>query len=32
MVFVSVDLIYNVDSTNENYAADFYDYNDFWTR
>ena len=29
MVFVSVDLIYNVDSTNENYAADFYDYNDF---
>lgn len=29
MVFVSVDLPYIVDSDNEDYAADFYDYNDF---
>lgn len=29
IVFVSVNLEYNSDSTNENYAADFYDYNDF---
>lgn len=29
IVFVSVDLEYSSDSTNENYAADFYDYNDF---
>lgn len=29
MVFVSVDMAYYSDSQNENYAADFYDYNDF---
>lgn len=29
MVFVTVDLPYSYDSVNENYAADFYDYNDF---
>ena len=29
MVFVSVNLPYSYDSKNEEYAADFYDYNDF---
>lgn len=29
MVFVSIDMPYTVDSKNEDYAADFYDYNDF---
>lgn len=29
LVFVSVDLPYSLDSVNEDYAADFYDYNDF---
>lgn len=29
MVFVSVDLPYYSDKTNEDFAADFYDYNDF---
>ena len=29
MVFVSVDMPYNNDSKNEDFAADFYDYNDF---
>ncbi len=29
MVFVSVDLPYQSDKTNEDFAADFYDYNDF---
>ena len=29
MVFVSVDMPYSYDSKNENFAADFYDYNDF---
>lgn len=29
IVFVSVDLEYSSDSINEDYAADFYDYNDF---
>ena len=29
MVFVSIDMPYSSDSKNENFAADFYDYNDF---
>jgi uncharacterized membrane protein YgcG len=29
MVFVTIDMPYTVDSKNEDYAADFYDYNDF---
>lgn len=29
MVFVSIDMPYSYDSQNEDYAADFYDYNDF---
>ena len=29
MVFVSVDMPYSYDSQNEDFAADFYDYNDF---
>ena len=29
MVIVSVDMPYSVDSVNEDFAADFYDYNDF---
>lgn len=29
MVFVSIDMPYSYDGQNENYAADFYDYNDF---
>lgn len=29
MVFVSIDMPYSIDSKNEDYAADFYDYNDF---
>lgn len=29
MVFVSIDMSYTYDSQNEDYAADFYDYNDF---
>ena len=29
MVFVSIDMPYSYDSKNEDYAADFYDYNDF---
>jgi uncharacterized membrane protein YgcG len=29
MAFVSIDMPYSVDSLNENFAADFYDYNDF---
>lgn len=29
MVIVTVDLPYSYDKTNEDYAADFYDYNDF---
>ena len=29
MVFVSIDMPYNYDSKNEEFAADFYDYNDF---
>ena len=29
MVFVSIDMPYTYDSKNEDYAADFYDYNDF---
>ena len=29
MVIVSVDMPYSVDSKNEDFAADFYDYNDF---
>ena len=29
MVFVSIDMPYNYDKQNEDYAADFYDYNDF---
>lgn len=29
MVFVSIDMAYTYDSKNEDYAADFYDYNDF---
>ncbi len=29
MVFVSIDMSYSYDSKNEDFAADFYDYNDF---
>lgn len=29
MVFVTIDMAYTVDSKNEDFAADFYDYNDF---
>lgn len=29
MVFVSIDMPYGIDSMNEDFAADFYDYNDF---
>lgn len=29
MIFVTVDMPYSYDSKNEEYAADFYDYNDF---
>ena len=29
MVFVSINLPYSIDEQNENFAADFYDYNDF---
>ena len=29
MVFVSIDMPYSYDSKNEDFAADFYDYNDF---
>lgn len=29
MVFVSIDMKYSYDEQNEDYAADFYDYNDF---
>ena len=29
MVFVSINLPYSIDSKNEDFAADFYDYNDF---
>lgn len=29
MVILTVDMEYNIDSVNEDYAADFYDYNDF---
>ncbi len=29
MVFVSIDMPYTTDSKNEDFAADFYDYNDF---
>ena len=29
MVFVSIDMPYTYDAQNEDYAADFYDYNDF---
>ena len=29
MVFVSIDMAYSYDSKNEEFAADFYDYNDF---
>jgi hypothetical protein len=29
MVFVSINLPYTIDKQNEEFAADFYDYNDF---